>query len=434
MYERIVEKQNHADVAVIGAGVVGIAIAMCLQQDGHAVTLIDRCDPGSGCSAGNAGVIASSFVLPLSSFSHIIGTPRMLLDVDAPLSIPPKHILEYAPWLLNFVANALPKRRRQSIEALKQLNSASLAAWHRLLGQDMAKEFLRHTGMLDVVAKGKSCTTLRANAELLSAEQIAIDELNADDAEALEPALKGQLSGANFHRDVAQVTDPYLLSSAMVTRFVALGGRILRSEARAVVPTAEGVKLYHTNGAHEFSSAVVAAGWWSPGFMEQLGLRAPLRAERGYHAMLPSAGELLSRPVSFHEESFLATPMLGGLRLAGTVELSPPAAEPNWDRSNNLPRLARRYLPRLETGGQTNWFGSRPSFADSLPAIGAVRGASQILYAFGHQHLGLTQAAITAEIIQSIIRGSMPNNIQAFSLERFGRAPASSLNRTAQAA
>lgn len=425
--------RSQADVAIVGAGVIGIAIALRLQQDGYAVTLIDHSEPGSGCSAGNAGIIASSFVLPLSSFSHITGAPRMLLDEDAPLSISPKHIVEYAPWLMSFLANALPKRRRHSIEALKQLNAESPAAWHRLLGEEMGRKFLRQTGMLDVVAKGRSCNGLQSNAALLAAEGIAIDELSGDDAEALEPALKGRLAGANFHRDVAQVTDPLVLSRAMVDRVVAKGGRIERLKVRAVVPDGKGVELHTSDGTRKFAAAVISAGWWSSALVTPFGLCAPLRAERGYHAMLPDCGYTLGRPVSFHEESFLATPMIGGLRLAGTVELSPPTARPNWKRAENLPRLARRYLPDLVMEGQTNWYGSRPSFADSLPAIGAVKGADQILYAFGHQHLGLTQAAVTAELIHTIIRGKMPNNIQTFSLERFGRASNFTLNQMAPA-
>lgn len=346
----------------------------------------------------------------------------MLLDEDAPLSIPPKYIAEYAPWLMSFMANAMPKRRRHSIEALKQLNADSLPAWYRLLGAEMGREFLRQTGMLDVVAKGRSCAGLRSNAALLVAEGIAIDELSAQEAESMESALEGRLAGANFHRDVAQVTDPLLLSRAMVERVVAKGGRIEQLSVRAIFPAGAGVELHTSDGVHKFGAVVIAAGWWSSALVTPFGLRSPLRAERGYHAMLPACGYGLGRPVSFHEESFLATPMSGGLRLAGTVELSPPTAKPNWHRAENLPRLARRYLPNLVLEGQSNWFGSRPSFADSLPAIGAVKGANQILYAFGHQHLGLTQAAVTAELIHKIIRGKMPDNIQTFSLERFGRA------------
>jgi len=429
-----VDKRNHADVAIIGAGVVGIAIALRLQQDGYDVTLIDRSDPGSGCSSGNAGVIATSFILPLSSLSHIVGAPRMLLDRDAPLSLSPKHLVEYAPWLFDFVANAIPKRRRHAIDALKYLNSRSLAAWHRLLGAEMTKEFIRQTGMLDVAAKGQSPAGLRSNAALLAAEGIAIDELSIADAEAMEPALKGRLSGANLHRDVAHVTDPLLLSQAMFDRFLAQGGRFEKFAVHEVTPSTDGVELHTCNGPLNFATTVISAGWWSPALCVPLGLRAPLRAERGYHAMLPASGISLTRPVSFHAESFLATPMVSGLRLAGTVELSPPTAEANWHRSNSLPRLAKRYFPNLVTEGQTNWFGSRPSFADSLPAIGCVKGAKQVLYAFGHQHLGLTQAAVTADLIQKLVRGEMPDNIETFSLERFGRASVSSSSSMAKAA
>ena len=88
------------DVAIVGGGVVGIAAALSLQDAGYSVLLIDRDDPGAGCSAGNAGVMATSFVLPLSSFGHILAAPRMLMDGNAPLALPWRHVVEYAPMVM----------------------------------------------------------------------------------------------------------------------------------------------------------------------------------------------------------------------------------------------------------------------------------------------------------------------------------------------
>ncbi len=409
-----------ADVAIVGGGSVGIAAALCLQDAGMSVLLIDRDSPGAGCSSGNAGVIASSFILPLSSFSHILGAPKMLMDRMAPLSLPWRHAANYAPWLWRFALNAFPGNRRHTIDRLRQLNEASLPAWKRLLPTGMYSRIFLERGMLDVVAVDRPLDSLIANARALSGEGVPIELLDASQVAELEPLLSGKVAGASLHSAVTQVTDPKILSDEMMELFTGRGGVFIRMNVTDMHCSLDGIEIIGRGQAHRAKRAVICAGWWSPALIKKFNLRAPLRAERGYHLMLPGAAESFSRPVSFHQESFLATPMAGGLRLAGTVELAPPHAQPDWRRADNLLNLARRYLPNLDTTGLSRWVGARPSFADSLPAIGTVSSAPNVFYSFGHQHLGLTQAAISAEYIRDIIRGSMPENIQSYSLSRFG--------------
>ncbi len=388
------------------------------------VILIDRDAPGAGCSSGNASVIASSFVLPLSSFSHILGAPKMLMDRMAPLSLPWRHLANYAPWLWRFALNAFPDARRHTIDRLIQLNEASLPAWKRLLPDDMYARIFAERGMLDVVAADRTLDGLIANAQALRAEGVPIEVLNAAQVAELEPLLEGKVAGATLHSAVTQVSDPRHLSDAMMERFAARGGEYVQMDVTDLRSNADGVEIFGVGQTCRAQRAVISTGWWSPKLVERFNLRAPLRAERGYHIMLPAIAESFSRPVSFHHESFLATPLANGLRLAGTVELAPPHAQPDWRRADNLLKLARKYLPDLNTTGLTRWVGSRPSFADSLPAIGRVRAAPNVFYSFGHQHLGLTQAAISAEFVRDIIRGTMPANIESFSLSRFGGEPA----------
>lgn len=413
-----------ADVAIVGGGVIGIATALCLQDAGMSVLLVDRDDPGAGCSSGNAGVIASSFVLPLSSFSHILGAPKMLMDRMAPLSLPWRHVANYAPWLWRFALNAFPGNRRHTINRLIQLNEASLPAWKRLLPDDMYSRIFLERGMLDVVAADRPLDSLVANAQALGAEGVPIELLDASQVAELEPMLSGKVAGATLHSAVTQVTDPKLLSDEMVAVFKARGGVLMRMDVADVRSGSDDVEVIGSGQTCRAKRAVISAGWWSPAMLQRFRLRAPLRAERGYHVVLPAVTDSFSRPVSFHHESFLATPMFGGLRLAGTVELAPPDAQPDWRRADNLLNLARRYLPDFDKTGLSRWVGARPSFADSLPAIGRVSAAPNVFYSFGHQHLGLTQAAISAEYIRDIIRGAMPENIQSYSLSRFGGSAA----------
>lgn len=391
-----------------------------LQRAGFQVALIDRDEPGAGCSAGNAGVIANSFVLPLSSFANIRAAPGMLLDKQAPLSMPLRHLGDYAPWLWKFALNALNSRRETSIQGLRPLNFRALSAWKELLGPSIAERHIFEHGMLDVVALGRSNAGLRDSAKALRKQGVSVEDMSAHEVAELEPSLAGRVGGGLFHTNVAHVSDPLMLSLSMLDMFRAAGGQVKQFEVTSIETNSAGVVVHGEGSCLSTQFAVVAAGWWSSSLIQRFGLVSPLRAERGYHLMLDGHGTALSRPVSFFEESFLATPLANGLRLAGTVELAPPHAKPNWERSESLRAKAMQYLPEIAVTPASRWFGSRPSFPDSLPAIGRVPGAPSVIYAYGHQHLGLTQAAVTAEYVLSLMRGDMPEDIERYSLERFG--------------
>jgi D-amino-acid dehydrogenase len=165
---------------------------------------------------------------------------------------------------------------------------------------------------------------------------------------------------------------------------------------------------------------LVTAGVWSGALLRPLGYRVPIDTERGYHLMLPAPGITLTRPVVMAEGFFCVTPMTGGLRLAGTVELAGTKASMDPRRSDILFDLAAPYLPGLSRDGATRWMGFRPSFPDSRPAIGAAGRHRNLTYSFGHQHLGLTQAAVSARCIADLIaQRPPPVDLTPFSLGRF---------------
>ena len=165
---------------------------------------------------------------------------------------------------------------------------------------------------------------------------------------------------------------------------------------------------------------VVCAGWWSGNLLQPLGYKAPLASERGYHLMLPQPGVSLGRPVVMAEHYFAATPMMDGIRLAGTAEFADPTAKMDVRRANILHSLATPYLPGLLSEGATHWMGVRPSFPDALPAIGRAGRHNGLFYSFGHQHVGLTQGAISARLLaEAILEGSVPSTLRPFDLSRF---------------
>lgn len=145
----------------------------------------------------------------------------------------------------------------------------------------------------------------------------------------------------------------------------------------------------------------------------------PLDTERGYHLMLPAEQQRLPFAVTSLERKFIMTPMADGLRLAGTVEFAGLKAPPSMQRAWQLHRLSKGLFRReLDAEGATPWMGFRPSLPDSLPVIDRVADG-KVLLAFGHQHLGLTQAAVTAEWMGRLVNGEDCPQFSAYRLSRF---------------
>ena len=169
-----------------------------------------------------------------------------------------------------------------------------------------------------------------------------------------------------------------------------------------------------------FDHLIVAAGAWSGRLARSVGDRAVIESERGYNATLPSPGVHLSREVIFAERQFVATPLAIGLRIGGAAEFAGLEAKPNWRRSDALLTLARRYLPGLETGGAQRWMGQRPTTPDSLPVISRSPKHPNVIYAFGHGHLGLTLGATTGRLVADLVASRTPPlDLSPFSIARF---------------
>jgi D-amino-acid dehydrogenase len=165
---------------------------------------------------------------------------------------------------------------------------------------------------------------------------------------------------------------------------------------------------------------VVAAGAWSMPLAASLGDAIPLDTERGYNVTLPSGRLGLSRPVMFEGEGFVATPLASGDRVGGSVEFAGLSAPPNFARVDAILKRLARFMPEADLSGGTRWMGFRPSIPDSLPVIGTAPGEPRIVYAFGHGHYGLTQAAASAEIVADLLAGRTPAiDLSPYSPRRF---------------
>jgi len=393
-------------VAVVGAGIIGLACAFELQRRGHQVTLIDTTDPMRGCSYGNAGIIATSESLPLITMKRVLSFPAMLLQHDAPAVVRARSLPRFLPWFARASMTLSRSRQKEIAEALAVLNRQALPAWRSMLSQANRPDLLLERGMIELARTKNVAHEFIPRAQILNSLGLRARLLSPDDILDLEPNLGTACLGGILHEDTAHVTNPFDVGIALLDGYLALGGVLRKEEVLSVAPADAHIRVMRAGDQQLYDRVLICAGLASAKLMKPLGVKPPLQAERGYHLTLPDAVGALNRPLTFASESCVATPMSGGLRLAGTVEFAEPGADADWRRAERLQTYAERYFAKALPGeGAVKWLGSRPSLPDSLPAIGLLKADPRIGYAFGHQHLGLTQAAVTAQIVADQICG-----------------------------
>ena len=397
-----------SDVVVVGAGVVGMACALALQRAGRRVTVADPRPPGSGCSWGNAGVIAADHVLPLSRPEVLLRVPRMLSSRDAPLYLKASRVPGLLPWFVRFGAACAAARVARGIEATAALTGRSVAAWQRALAGTGAEALLQARGLYTVYRREAAFEADGGERETARRLGVAWEVLSGDEARRRQPALGPAVTRAVYFPGVAHVLDPAGLVARLAAAFERDGGRLVAAPVTGLDTAPHQVTVALDGGRLRCRYVVVAAGIDAAALCAPLGWRPPLVAELGYHLTFAGGIDGLTAPVAAAESGFIATPMAMGLRLAGTVEFARRPAPPAWHRAEALRRQALGLLraPLPEAAGR--WQGARPTLPDYLPAIGALPGQPRVLAAFGHQHIGLTTAAITGEIVRDLVDGVPP--------------------------
>ena len=410
-----------ADCVVVGAGIVGCCMAFRLQQAGLRVLLLDRSGVAAEASRGNAGACAYSDILPLASPGIIRQAPRWLLDPLGPLSIPPAYLPRITPWLWRFWRASQPQRVAASTHAQAAFMRLASQAMPQLMHDVGAQDRLHTDGNLHLYESEAEWRNSLPGWQVRADHGIAFEHL--PDAQAIahwQPGLSRGLVAGVFVPGWQRVDDPQRLTERVAERFVAAGGRVQRSQVMSLQSAGERVTLQLAEGAAlQSRHVVVAAGAWSHQLASCLGHHIPLETERGYNTTLPPGAFALRRQLTFGGHGFVVTPIAGGVRVGGAVELGGLLAAPNFRRAQALLDKASRFLPGLKTEGGTQWMGFRPSLPDSLPVIGPAPGHRSVTYAFGHGHLGLTQAAATAELVAGLFGAETTAEVAGFDLKPF---------------
>lgn len=408
-------------ITIVGAGLVGLASAHALAAEGHRVTVIDREGPAAGASQGNAGWLAHTDIDPIASPKMLRRVPRFLLDPLGPLAIRPSYLISILPWLARLVWASRPENLARSVEALVSLQKLAMPAWTSLSGELGLGKLIHRRGGLFVFDDEAAFVRAKAHFQKQRALGIACDLLDAAQVRQMEPALTDRVVAAAFFPDAAHVSDPREVTQALFDAAMARDIHFEKAEIRAVEPGPPVRLVTRSGDVLTADRVVVAAGAWSRPLAASLGDDVPLDTERGYNVSFPGVTGLLSRPVSFDGQGFVATPLDSGLRIGGAVELGGLSLPPNHARTRALYEKATRFLrdvPPFESG--STWMGFRPSIPDSLPVIGRARTSADVIYAFGHGHYGLTQSAATGSLVADLIAGRTPPiDLARFSPQRF---------------
>ncbi|MDN3648483.1 FAD-dependent oxidoreductase [Reinekea marina] len=409
------------DVIVIGAGIIGVSSALQLQANGKRVLLVDKKGIAQETSAGNAGAFAFADVVPLATPGIMLKAPKWLLDPLGPLSLRPAYLLNILPWLYKFWRASWPRNYQAALTAQANLMKFSQAALERQIQLVKGESMMRREGQLQLYEGASEFRASLAGWQTRKEYGVKFELLESCDAIAkIQPGLHKRFTHAGYTPDWMNVTDPKAWTNYLANAFEKFGGQLKVANVSTIKLLGNGVSVSIDDRLIKAEQLVVAAGAWSKTLAKALGDQVPLETERGYNTTLPAEDFQLKTHLSFSNHGFVVSKIGESIRVGGAVELGGLKLVPNYKRAEALLNKAKDFIPQLNNQGGEQWMGYRPSMPDSLPVISYAKNTNQVVYAFGHGHLGLTQAAGTAELVRQLLMGQTPViNVAPYSVKRF---------------
>jgi D-amino-acid dehydrogenase len=410
------------DVIVLGAGIVGVSVALHLQDRGRRVALVDRRGPGEETSFGNAGLIERSSVVPYGFPRDTATLLRYARNRSTDLYWDYRALPSYATWLARFWWESSPQRHAAASRDMLPLIERSVAEHDVLVARADAASLVRASGWLQAYHTGPRFEREAANAERTARDHgLQVSVLDEAALRAREPSLGPGFAGALHWLDPKTVVNPGALVARYARLFASEGGTLATGDATTLRRAGDAWTVQTERGTLAAREVVVALGPWSDMVFEPLGYRIPLRAKRGYHMHYRPERGTLSAPVVDSEMGFAIAPMQQGVRLTTGVEIARRGTAATGVQIARAEAIAK---PLFGLGARIDpepWLGMRPCTPDMRPVIGPAPRHPGLWFAFGHNHHGLTLGPVTGRLLAEMMTGTPTfTDPRPWRAERFG--------------
>tara|TARA_B100000674_G_C37840070_1_gene914816 strand:- start:17 stop:1276 length:1260 start_codon:yes stop_codon:yes gene_type:complete len=417
------ENNKCKSVGIIGSGIQGVCAGLQLIKKGIPVVIFDRHDPMSSefkpASYGNAGHFSPYAVLKFNRPDILKDIPKMLFSSYGPLALKWNYIFKMLPWIKGYIKNCNKSSMLHTAKYMHQIASSADEAYEEIFKEIDISNLVEKKGII-YVWSNKNLRSRKLEITVRNDLGIKQKLLSQKEVLNLEPNLSPIFDAGVLYENSMFTRNPHAVLKLIFKLFLKKGGKFIQENIKSLKQVNENTTIiYSEKNKYDFEKIVVAAGAFSKKLTDQLDEKIPLDTERGYHVHFKEMDKLISRPVICLDRGFSLSPMEQGLRAVGTVEFGGLSNPPSKKRIDYIIKSAKEFLPQLGNH-YDEWMGFRPSLPDFLPVIGPSLNNKNIIYAFGHDHLGWTLGAITGKIISGIVSGEKTNmDLSPYSSKRF---------------
>ena len=404
----MIQKHSPHSVAVLGAGIVGLASAWELVRQGYEVTVVDRATSGAGASRANGAQLSYSYVQPLADASIWRQLPKLLLASDSPLKLRIQADPAQWAWGLQFLAACRDDVSRRTTKTLLALAAQSRAGFDAMMGETGLACDFSATGKLVLYADAASFIGAQRQMLLQRALGSVQEAVDAARCVAIEPALEAQapkIAGAIYTPSEC-AADCFKVCEGLEAALRARGVRfVLDTEITGLVTDGDKLRAAQSSaGDIEADAFVLAMATGSVALARGLGLRLPVYPLKGYSVTVQAASERSASPhvsVTDAARKIVFARLGERLRIAGMAELVGHDASVPEARIATLLAAGRAVFPQAsDYVALDRWAGLRPATPTGLPIVGTLAGApGNLLFNTGHGALGFTLAFGTAQTL-----------------------------------
>ena len=413
------------DVLIIGGGSIGLNCAYYLLKAGRRVTIVDAKEIGKGSSAGNAGHIVPSHIIPLAAPGIVPTALKWMLDPQntpfgMKISLEPSYIF----WLLQFVFACNDANVQRGIPPLNSLGQLSARNFAQMIAEENFDCHYREKGLLFLYKSAEAFTGGRHEAEEMNKHGIPTDVLDQAAVHVREPMARADVvGGVHFTGD--SFLDPARFLQLLKERVLALGAELHEHTPVTGFDMADALREIRAvkTGAGDFEAdeIVLAAGAWTPAVVRDLRLNIPVQPARGFSLTMSATKQMPAQALLLGERRVAVTPMGDLLRFTGRLEVGQSGAEPEPRWIRQIEAAVREYIQlddKLDI--KETWAGLRPTTPDGMPIIGRSLRYPNLVLATGHAMLGLSLGPGTGQVVAELLTGRKPAfDLSPLRAERF---------------